>query len=160
VVAVPAAGWPAGDVRSALLLLADEPLHGYQLMTAIAERSGGRRNPSPGAVYPAINQLEDEGLVTVTAQAGCKVVALTDAGREHIETTRDTGPDPFAEADDAPPRHDLRGLLAQLHDPARQLARTGTDAQAEAAAKILTDARLRVRPRPAAGGAGAAGRPA
>ena len=57
---------PRGDVRSAvLLLLAEEPMHGYQLMQAIADRSGGRWTPSPGAIYPTLNQLEDEGLVTV-----------------------------------------------------------------------------------------------
>src|SRR5918911_4008201 len=74
-----------GDVRAAVLaLLATEPMHGYQLMQAIAERSGGRWTPSPGAIYPTINQPEDEGLVTVTAESGRKLVTLTDAGREHV----------------------------------------------------------------------------
>jgi len=74
-----------GDIRSAVLVeLAEQPMHGYQLMQAIAERSGGRWTPSPGAIYPTISQLEDEGLVTVTADAGRKLVTLTDAGREHI----------------------------------------------------------------------------
>jgi DNA-binding PadR family transcriptional regulator len=131
-----------GDVRSAILqLLADEPMHGYQLMVAIAERSGGRWNPSPGAIYPALNQLEDEGLVTVTAESGRKVATLTDEGREHLAAQHDTRPDPFAGADDTRPGHDLRGLLAQLHEATRQVGRTGTDAQTDAAAKILTDAR-------------------
>src|SRR4051812_2530440 len=94
---------PRGDVRAAtLLLLAEQPMHGYQLMQAIAERSGGRWAPSPGAIYPTISQLEDEGLVTVTADAGRKLVTLTDAGREQVESFRDsasplvgfqTGPD-------------------------------------------------------------------
>lgn len=131
-----------GDVRSAiLLLLADEPMHGYQLMVAIAERSGGRWNPSPGAIYPALNQMEDEGLVTVTAESGRKVAALTDAGRELLASNADTKSDPFAGADDTRPGHDLRGLLAQLHEATRQVGRTGTEAQTDAAAKILTDAR-------------------
>src|SRR5438270_5620152 len=86
-----------GDVRTAVLqLLAEEPMHGYQLMQAIAERSGGRWTPSPGAIYPTINQLEDEGLVVVTADAGRKLVTLTDAGREHIEARRESASDPFA----------------------------------------------------------------
>lgn len=88
---------PRGDVRTAvLLLLAEEPMHGYQLMQAIADRSGGRWTPSPGAIYPTISQLEDEGLVTVTADAGRKLVTLTDAGREHVQARRDAGADPFA----------------------------------------------------------------
>jgi DNA-binding PadR family transcriptional regulator len=133
---------PRGDVRAAvLLLLAEQPMHGYQLMQAIAERSGGRWTPSPGAIYPTISQLEDEGLVTVTADAGRKLVTLTDAGREHVESRRATGQDPFADRPEAGPGSDLRGLLAELHGAARQVARTGTDAQLTAAAGILTEAR-------------------
>src|SRR5689334_23381353 len=61
---------PRGDVRTAvLLLLAEEPMHGYQLMQAVSDRTGGRWSPSPGAIYPTINQLEDEGLVEITADA-------------------------------------------------------------------------------------------
>src|SRR4051812_1228071 len=87
---------PRGDVRTAvLLLLAEEPMHGYQLMQAIADRSGGRWTPSPGAIYPTISQLEDEGLVTVTAEAGRKQATLTDAGREHVAARRESWPDPF-----------------------------------------------------------------
>src|ERR671917_2732179 len=56
---------PRGDVRAAvLLLLAEQPMHGYQLMQAIADRSGGAWTPSPGAVYPPINLLEGEGPVS------------------------------------------------------------------------------------------------
>jgi len=133
---------PRGDVRTAvLLLLADEPMHGYQLMQAIAERSGGRWTPSPGAIYPTISQLEDEGLVTVTADAGRKLVTLTDAGREHIAARGESSSDPFAGFDAAAPGPDLRGLLEQLHGAVRQVARSGTDAQLTTAASILSDAR-------------------
>jgi DNA-binding PadR family transcriptional regulator len=133
---------PRGDVRAAiLLLLAEEPMHGYQLMQAIADRSGGRWTPSPGAIYPTINQLEDEGLVGVTADAGRKLVALTDAGREHISARQGTSPDPFAGHSPAEPGTDLRGLLEQLHAAARQVARTGSEAQVAAAATVLGNAR-------------------
>src|SRR6476660_9247726 len=116
---------PRGDVRAAvLLLLAEEPMHGYQLMQAIAERSGGRWTPSPGAIYPTISQLEDEGLVTVTADAGRKLVTLTDAGREHVEARRESASDPFAGMTESAPGTDLRSLLEQLHMAARQVART------------------------------------
>ncbi len=133
---------PRGDVRTAiLLLLAEEPMHGYQLMQAIADRSGGAWTPSPGAVYPAISLLEDEGLVSVTAEAGRKLVALTDAGREHVESRREGWPDPFGGSGGPNPGSDLRGLLEQVHGAARQVARTGTEAQVAAAATILGDAR-------------------
>jgi DNA-binding PadR family transcriptional regulator len=133
---------PRGDVRAAVLLLLDtEPMHGYQLMQAIAERSGGRWTPSPGAIYPTINQLEDEGMVTVTADAGRKLVTLTDAGREHIAERRESWSDPFAGYQAGGPGADLRGLLEQLHGAVRQVARSGSDAQLTAAAAIITDAR-------------------
>jgi DNA-binding PadR family transcriptional regulator len=131
-----------GDVRAAVLqLLAEEPMHGYQLMQAIAERSGGRWTPSPGAIYPTINQLEDEGLVVVTADAGRKLVTLTDAGREHIEARRESASDPFAGMTESAPGTDLRGLLEQLHMAARQVGRTANDTQLAAAGAILAEAR-------------------
>ncbi len=131
-----------GDVRAAvLLLLAEQPMHGYQLMQAVAERSGGRWTPSPGAVYPTLSQLEDEGLVTVTADAGRKLATLTEAGRSAVEELRGTGNDPFAGAADGAPAPDVRGLLEQLHGAVRQVARTGTEAQLTAAAEVLAQAR-------------------
>ena len=133
---------PRGDVRTAvLLLLAEEPMHGYQLMQAIAERSGGTWTPSPGAIYPTLSQLEDEGLVALTAEAGRKVVTLTDAGREYIEARRETWPDPFAGRDASGSGADLRGLVHQVGGAVRQVATTGTDAQITAAAAILAETR-------------------
>src|SRR5690349_872239 len=62
--AQPAQRASRGDIRNAILvLLTDEPMHGYQLMQQMAERSGGAWRPSPGSVYPTLSQLEDEGLV-------------------------------------------------------------------------------------------------
>jgi DNA-binding PadR family transcriptional regulator len=133
---------PRGDVRAAVLqLLAEEPMHGYQLMQAIAERSGGRWTPSPGAIYPTINQLEDEGLVTVTADAGRKLVTLTDAGREYIHARRESSADPFAGFEASAPGTDLRGPLEQIQGAVREIARTGTDTQLTAAAAVLAEAR-------------------
>jgi DNA-binding PadR family transcriptional regulator len=133
---------PRGDVRTAvLLLLSEQPMHGYQLMQAIAERTGSAWTPSPGAVYPTINQLEDEGLVTVTPDAGRKLVTLTAAGRDQLAENREAWGDPFEGYDAAAAGADLRPLIHELHDAARQVARAGTHSQREAAATILTDAR-------------------
>jgi DNA-binding PadR family transcriptional regulator len=130
-------------VRLAILTLLDEqPMHGYELMQAIAERTGGRWTPSPGAVYPAINQLEDEGLVTVAADAGRKVVSLTDEGRSSLEAREDT--DPFGRADHSGERPDLRLLVEQLREAVRHVARAGTDSQVAAAAAILEESRRAV----------------
>lgn len=131
-----------GDVQAAiLLLLTEEPMHGYQLMQAIADRSGGRWTPSPGAVYPAISQLEDLGLVVVSADAGRKTVTLTDAGREHIEAQREGWGDPFTSDSDLPAGPDLRQAVMALHDAARQVGRSGTPAQVATAATIVSEAR-------------------
>src|SRR5919108_5756805 len=78
-----------GDVRAALLvLLAEEPRNGYQLMQEIEQRSDGVWRPSPGSVYPALQQLEDEGLVRVAAE-GRKTYELTDEGRAYVEQNAD-----------------------------------------------------------------------
>ena len=133
---------PRGDVRTAVLLLLDEePMHGYQLMQAIGDRSGGRWTPSPGAIYPALNLLEDEGLVTVTAESGRKVATLTEAGRTLVAENRDTWADPFGGFAGARGGPDLRSLLEQLHGATRQVGRAGTAEQVAAAAEILGNAR-------------------
>src|SRR5690349_3515506 len=78
-----------GDVRAAvLLLLAEEPMHGYQLIQQITERSDGVWTPSPGSVYPALSQLEDEGLVSFDRVEGRKTASLTDDGRRYVEEHR------------------------------------------------------------------------
>jgi DNA-binding PadR family transcriptional regulator len=133
-----------GDVRAAvLLLLSEEPMHGYQLMQAIQDRTNGRWTPSPGAIYPTISQLEDEGLVAVSVEAGAgrRLVVLTDAGRSQVAADRESGVDPFSDfaGDDAGP--DLRGLLHQLHGAAREVVRTGSAEQVGRAAEILREAR-------------------
>ena len=110
-------------------------------MQAIADRSGGRWTPSPGAIYPALNLLEDEGLVTVAAESGRKVATLTEAGHELVDAQRETWPDPFTGFAGSRPGPDLRALLEQLHGATRQVGRAGSAEQVAAAAEILGSAR-------------------
>ena len=71
------------DIRAAILTeLLAEPMHGYQLIQAIQARSGGAWTPTPGTVYPTLQLLADEGLVTATQTGERRVYALTDAGRD------------------------------------------------------------------------------
>ncbi|MDP9093850.1 MAG: PadR family transcriptional regulator [Actinomycetota bacterium] len=130
-----------GDVRGAvLLLLADAPMHGYQLIQAIIERTGGAWKPSPGAIYPTIAQLEDEGLVSIIAEGGRKVVTMTDAGRTYLEDNQAAIGDPFAEMHDRG-NGDLRNELGQLYAAMRTVGQTGSREQVYAAEQVLADAR-------------------
>ena len=79
-----------GDVRAAaLLLLAEGPLNGYQIMQEIERRSDGVWRPSPGSVYPALAQLEDEGLVHADEVGDRRTYVLTDAGRAYVDERRE-----------------------------------------------------------------------
>jgi DNA-binding PadR family transcriptional regulator len=130
-----------GDVRAAvLLLLAEEPMHGYQMMHAIGERTGGTWRVSPGAIYPTIAQLEDEGLVHTEIDGGRKLVVLTDAGRAYVESDETKPNDPFAAmTDDSGPSG--RDLFDGIITAFRTIARTGTPTQRQAARAVLEKTR-------------------
>jgi len=79
-----------GEVRLAILsLLESGPKHGYQIIKDLEERSGGLYRASAGAVYPNLQQLEDEGLVTSETREGKRVYTLSDAGRSELEREKD-----------------------------------------------------------------------
>jgi DNA-binding PadR family transcriptional regulator len=130
-----------GDVRAALLLLlAEEPRNGYQLMQAIEGLSGGRWRPSPGSIYPTLAQLEDQGLIRATEPDDAKLYEITDAGREHLEEHREHAP-PWIDEDEPGAFQDLRSQVKQLHLAAVQVAHAGRDSQVAAAAEVLAEAR-------------------
>ena len=80
-----------GEVRLALLsLIADGPKHGYELMRQLEERSGGIYSASAGTVYPTLQQLEDEGLISSDSKDGKKVYAITDAGSAELKREDET----------------------------------------------------------------------
>jgi len=138
-----------GDVRSAILdVLAVEPMNGYQIIQQIAERSGGAWKPSPGSVYPTVQQLEDEGLVEGIAEpSGRRVLQLTDAGRqyvdEHPEELADTWR-PFVNGEDQQETHDLKPVIGQMMAAVWQIVVSGTRQQQAEAAEILADTRKRL----------------
>jgi DNA-binding PadR family transcriptional regulator len=133
-----------GDVRAAiLLLLEEEPRNGYQLMQEVEQRSGGIWRPSPGAVYPALQQLEDEGLVRSEEADGRRSFRLTDEGRAHVEQHRESLRAPWdaMTAGPGPGFRELRGLVGQLGAAVMQVAHAGTEQQVAEAKRILTEAR-------------------
>jgi DNA-binding PadR family transcriptional regulator len=133
-----------GDVRAALLvLLEEEPRNGYGLMQEIERRSQGVWRPSPGSVYPALQQLEDEGLVRAVERGSRREYELTDEGRAHVEEHRDQLSEPWAEVagEMGSGVFELRALAGQVTAALMQVAFTGSEAQVEEAKKILSDAR-------------------
>ena len=132
-----------GDVRLALLLaLEDEPRNGYQLMQMIEERSGGRWRPSPGSVYPALAQLEDQGFVRAIEQDGQKLFEITDAGREHLRE-RPKHRAPWEDEDDPASQAvaELRSLVGQVAQAAVQVSQVADEQQMERAGEVLTETR-------------------
>ena len=132
-----------GDMRAAILaLLAEEPMHGYQIIQVISERSGGNWTPSPGSVYPTLQQLEDEGLIEpAPSESGRRVYALTEAGRAARPRTapRARGRRPQEDVDDD--LVELRDLVHQVLAATRQVAQAGTAAQVKGAQDVLRTAR-------------------
>jgi DNA-binding PadR family transcriptional regulator len=133
-----------GDVRAAiLLLLEEEPRNGYGLMQEVEERSDGAWRPSPGSVYPALSQLEDEGLIAPSGGEQGKTFALTDAGRAHVEEHRERLGKPWEQAQGGRPDGfaDLRNAIGQVATAAMQVAQTGDAALLASAREILDTTR-------------------
>lgn len=136
-----------GDVRIGILaVLADGARNGYQIIQDISERSGGAWKPSPGSVYPTLQQLEDEGLVVADRPEGRRTFDLTDDGRAYV---RDHAAD-LAEvwasmADSQDDGHqDMRAMIGQVMGAAAQVAFAGSSSQRDAARQVLVDARRRL----------------
>ena len=133
-----------GDVRIAILaLLAEEPMHGYQIIQELGERSGGMWRPSPGSVYPTLQLLEDEGLISAADIDGKRAFSLTDAGREAVAKRTDGPPweQMGAEGDDSAK---MRTAGMALIQAAWQAGQTATSEQQGRIADVLNEARKRI----------------
>ena len=126
-----------GDVRTAILaVLAEEPGHGYEIIQALEAKSGGRWRPSPGSVYPTLQQLEDEDLVRSQERDGKRVYDITEAGRDEAQRRLAESGAPWE--DDGP---DLRGNIKHLIMAYRQVLMAGSPEQTERANEIIATAR-------------------
>lgn len=135
-----------GDVRAAVLaLLAETPMHGYQIIREIEERSAGSWKPSPGSVYPTLQLLADEGLVEVEESNGRKTYSLTEAGR----AVADAGAENSApwESPGDKPRGRATALPKagiELAQAAAQVGRSGNQQQIDQAVAVLAEARRKL----------------
>ena len=135
-----------GDVRSAILvLLHEQPMHGYQMIQELAERTGGEWHPSPGSVYPTLQLLEESGLITGTELEGKRIFTLTSEG-ERVVDKRDEQGLPWASMAGEPRGlfHELKETFPQLGAAARQVVQTGNAEQAKATIEILVEARKKI----------------
>ncbi len=134
-----------GDVRPAILrLLSEQPMHGYQIIQELSARSGGAWSPSAGSVYPTLQLLADEGLVTAEETAGKKVFSLTDAGKAAVAETADQ-PAPWEEAAQGDSGvADYREAVGKFMAAVFQVGKNGTKAQIEAALEVLDEARKKL----------------
>jgi DNA-binding PadR family transcriptional regulator len=134
-----------GDVRAAILsLLSEKPLNGYQIMQELEQRSRGAWRPSPGAVYPALQQLEDEGLVRAESLSSGRVYSLTDTGRSYIRDHADEIGSPWEAGAQQTCDDNVLGLFSELKHIATatlQVAHAGSSTQIRDAQKILNQTR-------------------
>ena len=134
-----------GDVRAAILaLLAERPMHGYEMIQELEARTGGVWRPSPGSVYPTLQLLEDEDLITGEEVEGRRRFALTDAGRAEVERQDRQAPWEQVTAGVAPAAWSLRDAMGQIVQATWSVASAGSEAQQARALEILHDSRRRL----------------
>src|SRR6185503_7217303 len=124
-----------GEVRGLILTaLKDQPMHGYQVIQELEAQTEGRWRPSAGSIYPTLQQLTDEGLLTAADVEGRRVYSITDAGRKVAAESGDRSPWTDQEAPSGP---DIRGLASA----AIQVQRTGSPRARREANRIISEAR-------------------
>lgn len=131
-----------GDVRSAIVrLLSESPMHGYQIIHEIESRSEGVWKPSPGSVYPTLQLLADEGLISSSEADGRRTYSLTDSGRD-VAAAESESPAPWLAGSERPvgPRGSLAQAGLKVAKAAAEVARTGSPEQMEKAAHALDEA--------------------
>jgi len=133
-----------GEVRTAVLaLLAEKPRHGYEIIREIEERSGGSWKPSAGSVYPTLQLLADEGLISAEESNGRKIYSLTEAGRA-VAGEETTSPFDPAESGHGARFATLPKAGVELAQAAAQVNRSGSEKQIAEAAAVLDEARRRL----------------
>jgi DNA-binding PadR family transcriptional regulator len=149
-----------GDVRSAILDVlraaeeSGEQVNGYQVIQQISERSDNAWRPSPGSVYPTIQQLQDEGLVATDDEGSRRTLRLTDEGRRYVSDHADELAQvwrPFdrsSEREAQKAREDgfsgLKPEIGQVMGAVWQLVTAGSEAQQRAAIEVLVETRRKL----------------
>jgi DNA-binding PadR family transcriptional regulator len=135
-----------GDVRAAALaLLAERPMHGYEMIKEIEERTGGAWTPSAGSIYPTLQMLEDEGLISGQEIEGKRRFTLTDSGRTEQESrSGEQAPWDAVRAGAAPELVQLGDSLRKLNHSVRQVFHAADEDQQRRVHELLDETRRRV----------------
>jgi DNA-binding PadR family transcriptional regulator len=135
-----------GDVRAAVLaLLAERPMHGYEMIKQIEERTQGAWTPSAGSIYPTLQMLEDEGLIRGEESDGKRRFTLTDAGAaEQQEKAGEVSPWDAVRADAAPEQIKLGDSLRKLNHAIGQVFHAADQGQQKRVRELLDETRRKI----------------
>ncbi|MGW7052365.1 PadR family transcriptional regulator [Streptomyces sp. NPDC054887] len=134
-----------GDVRSSILaLLADRPMHGYEMIQEIGERSGGAWRPSPGSVYPTLQLLEDEGLIVSESEGGKKLFTLTDSGRAEAAVASQAPWEDAGRGVDWEAMNEVRQAGFGLMEAFGQVWKSGSAEQRQKALAVINESRKKL----------------
>ncbi|SIT69141.1 PadR family transcriptional regulator [Microbacterium sp. RU33B] len=134
-----------GDVRAAVLaLLAEKPMHGYQIIQEIEDRSGGSWKPSPGSVYPTLQLLADEGLILAEESNGRKTYSLTEEGRAVADSADGSAPWETQGPRDSGRATALPKAGVELAQAVAQVGRSGSAEQVQQAVALLDETRRKL----------------
>ncbi|WP_338930961.1 PadR family transcriptional regulator [Streptomyces netropsis] len=134
-----------GDVRTSILaLLKDRPMHGYEMIQEIVERSGGTWKPSPGSVYPTLQLLEDEGLISSASEGGKKLFTLTESGRAEAEAGAQAPWEEAGRGADWESANEIRQAGFGLMEAFGQVWKTGSEEQRQKALAVINESRKKL----------------
>ena len=127
-----------------LSLLAEQPRHGYEILTELADRSDGQWQPSPGSVYPVLKRLARDGIVEAAQEDGKRIFSLTEAGRALVDAEGSSWGQPWARAAEDESVVELWAETRLLLAAVKQVGQLNDDQQVTAAAAVVTEARKKI----------------
>ncbi|HLM30364.1 MAG TPA: PadR family transcriptional regulator [Solirubrobacterales bacterium] len=134
-----------GDIRAAVLALLEErPMHGYEMIKELEERTSGVWVPSAGSIYPTLQLLEDEGLIAGEELEGKRRFTLTDAGREQVTARSGDAPWEEVAAGYDPEMLNLRRSVHKLHHAYAQVFHAADPAQRKRVRELLDETRRKI----------------
>ncbi len=134
-----------GNVRAAILaLLTERPMHGYEMIKELDARTGGVWRPSPGSIYPTLQLLEDEGLITSEETGGRRRFTLTDAGQTEAGAAAEDAPWNEFSADTVSNGQDTREAIFGIMNALRQIGFSGNREQWQRAVEILNETKRKL----------------